>query len=232
MHHGTSPPYSDSGAGCWVDFLARRSLSWPPGYGCGPVTFGPVWACGLNRLRNTETHLDEERAVVEAAEKDAAAFQPLYDRYFDQIFSYVYYHCGSREQAEDITAATFQRGLEDLHNFHWRGVPYSAWLYRVAGNLLARDHRRPAWLELDPEQPEQRAASTGDEWLRREESAELHEAIRALAPDQRQAILLRFFAGMRNREVGKVMNRSEGAVKLLVFRAVSNLRKQMPEEET
>ncbi len=169
--------------------------------------------------------------MVEAAQKDAAAFQKLYDRYFDQIFSYVYYHCGSREQAEDITAATFQRGLEDLPNFRWRGVPYSAWLYRVASNLLARDHRRPAWLELNDEQVGEGADTTGDEWLRREQSAELQEAIRALAPDQRQAILLRFFAGMRNKEVGKVMNRSEGAVKLLVFRGVSNLRKSLGEGE-
>jgi RNA polymerase sigma-70 factor (ECF subfamily) len=183
-------------------------------------------------LRKTDAELEEERGMVEAAQRDAAAFQKLYDRYFDQIFSYVYYHCGSREQAEDITAATFQRGLEDLPNFRWRGVPYSAWLYRVASNLLARDHRRPAWLELNDEQVGEGSDTTGDEWLRREQSSELQEAIRALPPDQRQAILLRFFAGMRNREVGKVMNRSEGAVKLLVFRGVSNLRKSLGEEET
>jgi RNA polymerase sigma-70 factor (ECF subfamily) len=181
-------------------------------------------------LRKTEAELEEERGLVEAAQKDAAAFQQLYDRYFDQIFSYVYYHCGSREQAEDITAATFQRGLEDIPNFRWRGVPYSAWLYRVASNLLARDHRHPAWLELKDEQFHDSGDSTGDEWLRQEQSAELQEAIRALPPDQRQAVLLRFFAGMRNKEVGKVMNRSEGAIKLLVFRAVNNLRKSLGEE--
>ena len=182
-------------------------------------------------MPRTEAELEEERGLVEAAQRDAAAFQKLYDRYFDQIFSYVYYHCGSREQAEDITAATFQRGLEDLPNFRWRGVPYSAWLYRVASNLLARDHRRPAWLELNDEQVGEGTDTTGDEWLRQEQSAELQEAIRALPADQRQAILLRFFAGMRNKEVGKVMNRSEGAVKLLVFRGVSNLRKSLGEEE-
>jgi len=141
-----------------------------------------------------------------------------------------YQAVGSREQAEDITAATFQRGLEDLPNFRWRGVPYSAWLYRVASNLLARDHRYPAWLELRDEALHDSGDTTSDEWLRQEQSAELQEAIRALPPDQRQAVLLRFFAGMRNKEVGKVMNRSEGAVKLLVFRAVNNLRKSLAEE--
>jgi RNA polymerase sigma-70 factor (ECF subfamily) len=178
-------------------------------------------------LRKTDAELEEERLLVEAAQRDRAAFDKLYDKYFDQIYSYVYYHCGDREKAEDITAASFQRGLEDLPNFRWRGVPYSAWLYRVASNMLARDRRRPAWLELQ----EGRASDSDEEpdvaWLRREESTELHDAIRALPHDQRQAILLRFFAGMRNKEVAKVMNRTEGAVKLLVFRGITNLRQTL-----
>jgi RNA polymerase sigma-70 factor (ECF subfamily) len=175
----------------------------------------------------SEAELEEERLLVEAAQRDRAAFDKLYDRYFNQIFSYVYYHCGNREQAEDITAATFQRGLEDLPNFRWRGVPYSAWLYRVASRLLSRDRRRPAWLELQEDRLGEAADEPDAAWLRHEESSELHDAIRGLPQDQRQAILLRFFAGMRNKEVGKVMNRSEGAVKLLVFRAVSNLRQTL-----
>ena len=181
-------------------------------------------------MRKTDAELEEERLLVEAAQRDHAAFDKLYDRYFDQIYSYVYYHCGNREQAEDITAATFQRGLEDLPNFRWRGVPYSAWLYRVAGNLLSRDRRRPAWLELQEGRVDEDEVEPDAAWLRREASDQLHAAIRALPPDQRQAILLRFFAGMRNKEVGRVMNRSEGAVKLLVFRGVSNLRKALAAE--
>jgi RNA polymerase sigma-70 factor (ECF subfamily) len=180
----------------------------------------------------SEAELEDERQLIEAARLDPARFQELYDRYFDQIYSYVYYHCGSREQAEDITAATFQRGLEDLPNFQWRGVPYSAWLYRVAGNLLSRDRRRPAWLELQDTQYHGEEAEEPDEVVMRlDENSRLHDAIRELPADQRQAILLRFFAGMRNKEVGRVMTRSEGAVKLLVFRAVSNLRKQLPGDE-
>ncbi|HEV1996996.1 MAG TPA: sigma-70 family RNA polymerase sigma factor, partial [Candidatus Dormibacteraeota bacterium] len=145
-------------------------------------------------MPKSEAELEEERQLIEAARSDPAVFQKLYDRYFDQIYSYVYYHCGSREQAEDITAATFQRGLEDLPNFQWRGIPYSAWLYRVAGNLLSRDRRRPAWLELqevhyredDPDAPEALV-------LQMDENSRLQEAVQALPADQRQAILLRFF---------------------------------------
>jgi RNA polymerase sigma-70 factor (ECF subfamily) len=182
-------------------------------------------------VRKTEAELEEERQLVEAAQRDLSAFQKLYDRYFDQIYSYVYYHCGSREQAEDITAATFQRALETLPNFHWRGVPYSAWLYRVASNMLSRDRRHPAMLELKQDAPIPAHEDEPDiAWLQQEATDELHAAIRTLPPDQRQAILLRFFAGMRNKEIGSVMNRTEGAVKLLVFRGVSNLRRQLREE--
>jgi RNA polymerase sigma-70 factor (ECF subfamily) len=183
-------------------------------------------------MTRSDAELEQEHALLDAARLDPTRYEELYDRYFDQIYSYVYYHCGSREQAEDITAATFQRGLEDLPNFQWRGVPYSAWLYRVAGNLLSRDRRRPAWLELRETQAGTGDANQPDEVvLRLDQDHRLHEAITTLPADQRQAILLRFFAGMRNKEVGKVMNRSEGAVKLLVFRAVSNLRKQLPEDD-
>ena len=93
--------------------------------------------------------------------------------------------------------------------------------------MLSRDRRRPAWLELQEGRADQEEDEPDAVWLRREESGELHDAIRGLPPDQRQAILLRFFAGMRNKEVGKVMNRSEGAIKLLVFRGVSNLRQSL-----
>ncbi|MFN2464521.1 MAG: sigma-70 family RNA polymerase sigma factor [Candidatus Dormibacteria bacterium] len=180
----------------------------------------------------SEADLDAEREQVEAAKKDPAAFQQLYDRYFDRVYSYVYYHCGNREQAEDITAATFQKGLEELPNFQWRGIPYSAWLYRVAANQLSRERRRPAWLELqDSGHAADEAGQPEDMVVRLDQDVRLRQAIQSLPADQRQAILLRFFAGMRNREVGRVMNRSEGAVKLLVFRAVANLRRVLADEE-
>jgi RNA polymerase sigma-70 factor (ECF subfamily) len=180
----------------------------------------------------SDAELEAERQLIEAAQEDPSAYQELYDRYFDQVYSYVYYHCGSRELAEDVTAATFQRGLEDLPNFRWRGIPYSAWLYRVAGNQLSRERRRPAWLELqDAEYRGEEADQPEQQVIRMDQDSRLQEAVRALPPDQRQAILLRFFAGMRNKEVGRVMNRSEGAVKLLVFRAVANLRKELRARE-
>ena len=171
--------------------------------------------------------LQDEARLIEAAKRDRNAFLSLYDRYFDQIYSYCYYHTGRREQAEDLASETFQRALEGLAGFEWRGVPYSAWLYKVASNLMAKERRRPAWIEL----PEPLAASADDDperlWLKREQGEELHAAVRRLPVDQRQAVLLKFEARLKNKEIGLILGRSEGAVKLLLFRAIHNLRRKL-----
>jgi RNA polymerase sigma-70 factor, ECF subfamily len=171
--------------------------------------------------------LQDEARLVEAAKRDRNAFLALYDRYFDQIYSYCYYHTGRREQAEDLASETFQRALEGLAGFEWRGVPYSAWLYKVASNLMAKERRRPAWIEL----PEPLAAPSDDDperlWLKREQGEELHAAVRRLPVDQRQAILLKFEARLKNKEIGLILGRSEGAVKLLLFRAIHGLRRRL-----
>jgi RNA polymerase sigma-70 factor (ECF subfamily) len=144
----------------------------------------------------------------------------------DRIFAYALTLTQNRELAEDVTAATFARAVEELPRFEWRGVPYSAWLYRVAANLVARDRRRPGWIELNPQLgddapgPEE-AAVWGDR------AAEVRAAVAALPPDQRQAVLLRFGGELRNREIAEIMGRSEGAVKLLTFRALTTLRRRL-----
>ena len=98
----------------------------------------------------TAVELEEERLEILAAQRDRAAFAPLYERYVDQIHAYVYTLTHDMEQADDVTAATFAKAMEELPRFEWRGVPYSAWLYRVAGNLVSRERRRPGWIELEP----------------------------------------------------------------------------------
>ena len=174
----------------------------------------------------TQAELAAERELILAAQRDRAAFAPLYERYVDQIHAYALSLTGNRETAEDVTAATFARAIEELPRFEWRGVPYSAWLYRVAANLVARSRRRPGWIELTPhllsgeESPEE-AAERGDR------AAEVRAAVAALPDDQRQAVLLRFGGELRNREIAAIMGRSEGAVKLLTFRALTSLRRRL-----
>lgn len=144
----------------------------------------------------------------------------------ERIFAYVYTLTRDRELAEDVTAATFAKGLEGLPRFEWRGVPYSSWLYRVASNLVARQRKLPGWIELTPTH-----ASDGESPLeaveRMDRAEEVRAAVRDLPADQREAVLLRFAAELRNREIADIMGRSEGAVKLLTFRALTALRKRL-----
>ncbi len=168
--------------------------------------------------------LEAERLLIEAAQRDRAAFAPLYERYVDQIYAYAHTLTRNRELAEDVTASTFAKAIEDLPRFEWRGVPYSAWLYRVAANLVARQARRPPWVDLD-DPPARRRRSPEEIVEQRDREATVRAAVATLPDDQRQAVLLRFGGDLRNREIGEIMGRSEGAVKLLTFRAMTALRK-------
>ena len=174
----------------------------------------------------SQDELRQERDLILAAQRDQAAFAPLYERYVDQIFAYAYTLTKNREQAEDVTAATFARAIEELPRFEWRGVPYSAWLYRVASNLVARERRRPGWIELGPHLSDggldpAEVAELGDR------DAGVRSVVADLPPDQRQAVVLRFGGELRNREIAEIMGRTEGAVKLLTFRALTTLRHRL-----
>lgn len=192
-----------------------------PQSGSAPASGGP-W----RGARSAESLEEERRIVLAAKAGDRAAFEQLYHRYVDAIHAYAYHQTGSRERAEDVTATTFARAFEEIARFEWRGVPYSAWLYRVASNLLARERRRPRWIELpdstvDPEEGPEAAA------VRSERALWVRTALHHLSADQRRAVALRYGSGLRNAEVARVMGRSEGAVKLLIFRATASLRRHV-----
>ncbi len=179
--------------------------------------------------------LEEERQLILAAQRDRAAFAPLYERNVDQIFGYVYSLTRNRELAEDVTAATFARAYEELPRFQWRNVPYSAWLYRVAANMVARAKRRSGWIELGDHFPSDEV-DPADVVVSRGSAAELRAIVVQLPADQREVVMLRFGGDLRNKEIAGIMGRSEGAVKLLTFRALTTLRRRLgaplPSERT
>ncbi len=79
--------------------------------------------------------------MVEQAGNDAEAFGLLYERHVRRIYNYIYYRTGNHHDAEDLTARVFQRALRHVGKFENKGVPFSAWLYRIAHNLVANWHR-------------------------------------------------------------------------------------------
>jgi len=164
-----------------------------------------------------------ESELIARATTDPAAFGELYRRHVDRIYSYVYHRVGNITDAEDITARTFYRALLGMATYVDHGAPFSAWLYRIAHNLVANWHRDQTRhgevsLEALPTEPSDEALVS-----RAMANETVTTAIRALASD-RQALLVMKFQGLSNQEIAVSLGRSEAAVKSLYHRTLSDLR--------
>jgi len=166
---------------------------------------------------------DDERALIAAAQEDPARFGDLYDRYVHRVYGFVSRRVGNRAEAEDITSAVFEQALSSLPRFEWRGVPFAAWLIRIAANALADHWRRAAREAGEP------AAEVADvaEMASIERRAMLFQLVDRLPDLQRRVIEMRFGEERSIRDIAALLHRSEGAVKQLQLRALENLRKGM-----
>jgi len=168
--------------------------------------------------------LEAERQLIEASQRQPRRFAKLYERYFDRVYAFAVTRTGNRAAAEDVTAETFRQALENLSRFEWRGVPFSAWLFRIAANAATDYFKRAA-----REEPLLETVSSQDEaWEARlievETRARLFELVQRLPKDQRKVLVMRFGQENSVKEVALEMGRSEGAVKLLQHRAMETLR--------
>jgi len=176
--------------------------------------------------------LDEpEEKLVDRAKEDPEAFGILYERYVDRIYQYVFYRTGNRVDAEDLTARTFYKALANLKGYRHRGLPFSAWLYRIAHNLVAnwhRDRERRKTIPLDVLVLTSKERDSAQQVVESNERVEaLREAMGRLAADRQQVVILKHASGLSNKEIGRVMGRSEGAIKALYHRTLLALRKDL-----
>jgi RNA polymerase sigma-70 factor (ECF subfamily) len=176
----------------------------------------------------------DDAALVTQAKTDSEAFGQLYERYVKKIYNYLYYRTGDVHEAEDLTARVFYRALVHLNRYTDRGLPFSAWLYRIAHNLAAnwhRDHGRRVILPLHAIAPgdwDNLHAEAPDLMVETKEAQDrLRRAIQGLPAERQQVLLLKFVERMSNSEIGVVMQRSEGAVKSLYHRTLLALRDEL-----
>lgn len=169
----------------------------------------------------------DEKLAVEAAQKDPRCFADLYEANFEHVYAFVARRVHGRADAEDLTAEVFQQALANLSKFEWRGVPFLAWLYRIAANAIAdrwhlrsreqgnpaADHRSDQQAQIDFEGIETRAR--------------LHRLVSTLPTQQRRVIEMRFGEEKSIREIAHELKRTSGAIKQLQFRAIQNLRGQL-----
>jgi RNA polymerase sigma-70 factor, ECF subfamily len=181
-----------------------------------------------------ELEYNEEEILSRASQGDRDAFGLLYERYLERIFNYVYYRTGNVHDAEDLTARVFQRAMNHIINYTDRGVPFSAWLYRIAHNLVANWHRDRSRKQEIPLDDLPVIAGKGDHpernLVRSQEQESLLRMIRRLPPERQNLLILKFVENMSNAEIGQIMSRSEGAVKSLYHRTLLSLRDQLEDQ--
>ncbi|NCP87854.1 MAG: RNA polymerase subunit sigma-70 [Anaerolineae bacterium CG_4_9_14_3_um_filter_57_17] len=177
-----------------------------------------------------EEQISDEQILALASQGDQDAFGALYERYIDRIFNYVYYRTGNVDDAEDLTARVFQRAMKHIVNYTDRGVPFSAWLYRIAHNLVANWHRdRSRRQEIPLSETPLIAKDEAPEHslVRTEQEASLLRLIRSLPTERQSLLILKFVDHLSNAEIGKILGRSEGAVKSLYHRTLLSLRDEI-----
>ena len=166
-----------------------------------------------------------ERALIEAAQRDRGRFADLYEANFERVYAYVIRRVRDRDEAQDITSDVFHLALKSLPRFEWRGVPFAAWLYRIAANEIADRSkslaRRRAFFLFQESDAGVEDASSIDDAERR---GRLFKLVERLPRDQSRVIVMRFAEDKSIPEIATALGRSEGSVKQLQFRAMQNLR--------
>ncbi|HZB98090.1 MAG TPA: sigma-70 family RNA polymerase sigma factor [Candidatus Sulfotelmatobacter sp.] len=170
-----------------------------------------------------------EDILVERVKGDAEAFGELYDHYFGQIYRFVYSRVRDQDSAEDITSEVFFKALRAIGRYKPSGHPFSSWLYQISVNAIA-DHfrsRRPASSLDEALQLVDRAPSVEDRIVQSAEAARIWAEIDSLPEAQRIAMSLKLGEDLKLAQIGVIMGRSEGAVKLLIHRGTITLRQRL-----
>ena len=179
------------------------------------------------RYHHTAAQLQEEHLIIEAAKEDPNHFAPLYDKYYKQIFGYLYQRMEDKDTAFDLTAQVFLKALTNIGRYEFKGVPFASWLYRIAHSEM---------MQLFREQKNKRCinADVGDLRFICEEAEEfyleeyipvLKRAIAELEAADLQMVELRFFEKRAFKEIGEIMNITENNAKVRMYRILERLKK-------
>ncbi|HNT30040.1 MAG TPA: RNA polymerase sigma factor [bacterium] len=184
----------------------------------------------------TETQ-QQEQELVERAKADKTAFAELYEQYYDKLFHFFYYRTGDEETSYDLTSQTFEKLIKSIRTFTWKKqVPFSAWLFRMARNLLIDHIRRSKLRDYVPlEEIESTHAQTGsDPKAQAEQNLELarvKQGLNRLKPKYRQVLYHKFFDELSNHEIAALLGRKKEQIALEIFRGLKQLRQIIAAQE-
>jgi RNA polymerase sigma-70 factor (ECF subfamily) len=173
----------------------------------------------------------DERRLVEAAQQDRAHFGAVYEKYFELVYAYVARRVRDRAATEDLTSEVFRKALAHLPRFKWTGAPFGAWLLRIAANLIADRAKRVAREDQSDSNelaaPGSSAQAQQSDLEAAERRASVIRLVDELPEDQRRVVRMRFAEEKSIGEIAAQLNRTEGAVKQLQFRAFQTLRAKL-----
>ena len=171
--------------------------------------------------------------LIEQAKREPDAFGLLYEKYINRIYNYIYFRVGSAQDAEDITTRVFMKAYDNIGRYRHMGLPFSAWLYRIAHNQVAnfhRDNSRGREISIDEmlmPPPQLKSDHPENSALRQESINYLLSLINDLHADKRELIMLKFVHKLSNEEIASALGRTEGAIKSLYHRTLLELRDHM-----
>ncbi len=172
--------------------------------------------------------LEQDQKLVQEAQADPQKFAVLYDKYFDQIYRYVYRRVSDKETVHDLVSQTFYDALAHIKSFEWRGYPFSSWLYKIAHNNVLKWYREQSKsqkvnLEDIGELVDYDADSTGDA-SRTEKQLEVQRVLDQLDHEEREIIRLKFFEEVSNIEIAEIMGLSANHIGVKVYRTLKKVK--------
>ena len=176
----------------------------------------------------TEQQLNSEQEIIEAAKKDLLHFKKLYNKYYEQIFRYVYQRMDDKDTAHDVTSQVFLKSMNNLNKFKYKGVPFSAWLFRIASNEVVqfyKDKKSERTVQIQTDYLQDIVANESE--LRREQLSIVIEEIAELPAKELELIELRYFEKRPFKEISQILNITESNAKVRIHRIVAKLKQSL-----
>jgi len=180
-------------------------------------------------LHKTDTQLDREKLLIIEAQADPKYFEPLYNQYFEDVFRFVYQRLEGREEASDLTSQVFLKALVNLKKFRFRGVPFSAWLFRIAINEINTYYTRSKKNRLVNIETAKlnEIFEESDAELKEERITRITDALKNLNGIDLLFIEMRFFEGRSFSEIGDIMKITENNAKVRVYRVLDRMKQNI-----
>jgi len=178
--------------------------------------------------------LEQEKKLVDEAKKDPRNFAALYDKYFDQIYRYVYRRVSDKDTVEDLVSQTFYDALSHMKDYEWRGFAFSAWLYKIAHNNVLKWYREQGKMQTVELEHGSNMADKSIDTVRDVKNNELRDdmalILDKLETEDREIIRLKFFEEVSNVEIAEIMGLSANHIGVKVFRALKKVKQLLNQQ--